>query len=171
LVVDPGGSVRLGEHCVIRGVLRVEAGATLSIGSRCYIGDGALISAGRDIAIGDDVLISHDVNIFDNDTHPADADERRQHFSGMIGIAPSRPVTIAAAPIRIGAGAWLGFGAAVMKGVNIGERCVVAARAVVVDDAPADCVVAGNPARVVRRAEDKTPAGGKGFWRKPRTAK
>ncbi len=172
LIVEPGGSLTLGEHCVIRGVLRVEAGASLKLGSRVYVGDHSLISAGQDIVIGDDVLISHDVNIFDNDTHPADAEERRAHFAGMIGIEAARPVTIASAPILIGSGAWIGFGAAVMKGVAVGARCVVAAKSVVTATTPDDSVVAGNPARVVRRGDGgQEPQIGRGLWRKPHTAK
>ena len=174
LIAEPGAKVTIGEHCVIRGVIRVEADAIFTLGARCYVGDHSLISVGRDVAIGDDVLISHDVNIFDNDTHPADPAERRAHFAGMIGIAPSRPLTIAGAPIRIGAGAWIGFGAAVMKGVDIGAETIVAAKAVVTSHAPAHSVVAGNPARVVRGEETASPeanASGRGFWRKPRTAK
>lgn len=54
-------------------------------------------------------------------------------------------------PVKIGANAWLGFECCVLPGVTIGDGSVVAARAVVVDDVPANTLVAGNPARVVRQ--------------------
>jgi acetyltransferase-like isoleucine patch superfamily enzyme len=57
------------------------------------------------------------------------------------------------APVRIGAGAWIGVGAFVSKGVTIGEDSIVAAASVVVDDVPPSSLVAGNPARVVRTLE------------------
>ena len=45
---------------------------------------------------------------------------------------------------------WIGQGASVLKGVNLGEGAIVAANAVVTKDVPANCAVAGNPARVIK---------------------
>ena len=59
----------------------------------------------------------------------------------------------APAPVHIGDNVWLGDGSCVLKGVTIGENSVVAARAVVVKDVPANVVVAGNPARVVKELD------------------
>ncbi len=54
--------------------------------------------------------------------------------------------------MRIGRRSWLGFSSAIMKGVVIGEETIVAAGAVVTSDVAPRSVVAGNPARRVRRA-------------------
>ena len=52
----------------------------------------------------------------------------------------------------IGDDVWIGnCGALILKGVTIGDRAIVAARSVVTKDVPPDCVVAGNPARVVKQ--------------------
>jgi acetyltransferase-like isoleucine patch superfamily enzyme len=53
-------------------------------------------------------------------------------------------------PVRIGDDAWVGFGAVILKGVEIGRGAVVAAGSVVASDVPEGTVVAGNPARVVK---------------------
>ena len=53
-------------------------------------------------------------------------------------------------PVRIGSGSWLGAGAIVLPGANIGRNVVVAAGSVVRGPVPDRCVVAGVPARVVR---------------------
>jgi maltose O-acetyltransferase len=53
-------------------------------------------------------------------------------------------------PVTIGKNVWLGAGSAILKGVNIGENSVVGFGAVVTDDVPPNCVVAGNPARIVK---------------------
>ena len=53
--------------------------------------------------------------------------------------------------VEIARGAWLGIGAVVCGNLRIGENSVVGARAVVTTDVPDRCVVAGNPARIVRR--------------------
>jgi tetrahydrodipicolinate N-succinyltransferase len=55
------------------------------------------------------------------------------------------------APIRIGVRCFIGGAAVIGPGVSIGDGAVVAAGAVVLRDVPGDCVVAGNPARVIRR--------------------
>ena len=62
--------------------------------------------------------------------------------------APSRGDTI------VGNDVWLGYGALVMPGVNIGHGAVVAAGSLVASDVPPYAIVAGNPARVVRRRYD-----------------
>jgi acetyltransferase-like isoleucine patch superfamily enzyme len=63
--------------------------------------------------------------------------------------ANPKPV-IATAPVKIGAHVWIGFNSIILKGVTIGDRSVVAAGSVVTKDIPADVLVAGNPARVIR---------------------
>jgi len=71
-------------------------------------------------------------------THPLDAARRRAWWEH-------------ARPITIGHGAWLGSGAIVLPGVSVGEEAVVGAGAVVTRDVEPRTVVAGNPARVIRR--------------------
>ena len=63
------------------------------------------------------------------------------------------------APVVIGDEVWVGFHAIILKGVTVGDRAIVAAGAVVTKDVPADAVVAGNPARVVKVL---SPAGADG---------
>ena len=52
--------------------------------------------------------------------------------------------------IKIGNNVWIGWGAIILKGVNIGENSIIAAGAVVVDDIPANSIAAGSPAIVVK---------------------
>ena len=54
-------------------------------------------------------------------------------------------------PVTIGDDVWIGANALILKGVSIGDRAIVGAGAVVTKDVAADVVVAGNPARVVKR--------------------
>ena len=53
-------------------------------------------------------------------------------------------------PITIGENVWIGCRALILKGVTIGDGAVVAAGAVVTKDVPANCVVAGNPAKIIK---------------------
>jgi acetyltransferase-like isoleucine patch superfamily enzyme len=67
-------------------------------------------------------------------------------------------------PVVIGDGAFLGVGSVILPGVAIGERAYVAAGAVVTKNVPANAVVAGNPARIIKRWDERGQR-----WMKPGT--
>jgi acetyltransferase-like isoleucine patch superfamily enzyme len=67
-------------------------------------------------------------------------------------LGPASVRNHAGAPIILEDGAWIGAGAIILPGVTVGTRAVVGAGSVVVKDVPAGSIVAGNPARVLRRA-------------------
>jgi acetyltransferase-like isoleucine patch superfamily enzyme len=106
--------------------------------------------------------------VFDNDTHPTDAAERRAHFRSILKLGARREFAVGARPVRIGRDCWLGFGAAVMKGVTLGEEVIVAAGAMVVSDVAPRTVVAGNPARPVRALGEEPKRSGLGVLRRGR---
>ena len=74
--------------------------------------------------------------------HPVDAKQRNQ------GIETSKPITI-------GNSVWIGAHATVCGGVTIGDHAVIGAGAVVLHDVPANTIVAGVPAKVIRKITDK----------------
>jgi len=108
-------------------------------GRNIHLGKGVFINAcccfqdQGGIWIGDHTLIGHRVVLATID-HDLDPDDRSIHC----------------APIRIGSRVWIGSGAIVTKGVTIGDGAVVAAGAVVTKDVPANTVVGGVPARVIK---------------------
>ena len=110
----------------------VSGWGRLRIGDRVFINVGTTLLSVVEIVIGDDVAMANEVYVMDSNSH------------GVEG----RPAV--EAPVRIGAGTWLGARSMVMPGVTIGKRVLVAAGAVVTRDVPDDVLVAGNPARVVR---------------------
>lgn len=100
--------------------------------------NGAGMQAYTHINIGPRCILGSAV-IFDSDFHALEPSRRHD---------PDAPV--ACAPIEIGENVWIAGQTAILKGVTIGENSVVAYRAVVVGDVPANVVVAGNPARIVK---------------------
>jgi len=85
---------------------------------------------------------------------PFDPEGRRREIERAVSSSPRRLRGEAEArPIRIGANVWIGFDSCVLPGVTIGEGSIVGARSVVAEDAPPYTIVAGNPARVIRRLE------------------
>jgi acetyltransferase-like isoleucine patch superfamily enzyme len=114
----------------------------LSIGNGSFLGHNCALTIAKQVQIGDHCLIAGGVRITDFDGHPLDAHERRA--GGTFAADSVRPVII-------GNDVWIGHGAVILKGVHVGDRVVIGACAVVTHSVPADTVVAGNPARVIKR--------------------
>ncbi|MFT7289241.1 MAG: acetyltransferase-like isoleucine patch superfamily enzyme, partial [Halieaceae bacterium] len=147
-VIISGPNIHIGDcftavaepmHRVEIGVWGREVGAgTVRIGDGVLISPGSRISASDEISIGNGVMMANGTYITDSDWHTVYDRTRRAET---------------ATPVHIGDNVWLGDHATVLKGVSIGENSVVAARAVVTRDVPANVIVAGNPARVVRELD------------------
>jgi maltose O-acetyltransferase len=144
------GVIRIGNDC--NAWARAEANylatfspdAAITIGSNVRL-NGAGIQAARSITIGDDCILGS-CTIVDTDHHSVEVDRRQGSATPM------------SAPIVIEDNVWIAGMAAVLKGVRIGRDSVVGFGAVVSADVPAGVVVAGNPARVVRRLYDRGEA-------------
>ena len=95
------------------------------------------------MTVGDDCILASCI-IVDTDYHSVEVDRRQQG-----SVVKSRPVVI-------GHNVWVAGRATVLKGVTIGDDSVVGFGAVVTTDVPAGVVVAGNPARVVRKLYDES---------------
>jgi acetyltransferase-like isoleucine patch superfamily enzyme len=115
-----------------------EPGAKLVIGSDFGMTGGSVICA-QSVTIGDRVIVGSNTIITDTDFHPLDAERRRQ--------VPQEGAT---APLVIEDDVFIGMNVLILKGVRLGAGCVVGAGSVVTGDVPAEAVVAGNPARIVR---------------------
>ena len=112
----------------------------ISIGSYSIINPGVRITSASEIRIGESCMLAMDCYLSDADWH--DLNHRI--------YAPGSAV-----PITLGDNVWIGDGALVTKGVSIGDNSIVGAKAVVTKDVPANSVVAGNPARVVKELSDE----------------
>ena len=113
----------------------VVDGGKLILGRNSYMNE-SLIQCANSITIGDNCAIAPDVLIQDTDFHPI-LDENGNE----------KPMS---KPIVIGNKVWICAKSTILKGVTIGDGAIVAAGAVVTKDVPERCVVAGNPAKVVR---------------------
>jgi len=147
------GAIVIGNH------VSCYAGCSFAIGENghCMVGDftllnGALIMAEEKIDIGSYCLISWGVGIADSDFHPLEPAQRlidAQALAPFFKDRPPRP-RLTTAPVKICNNVWIGMNAVILKGVTIGDNSVVAAGAVVTKSVPANTVVAGNPAAVVK---------------------
>ncbi len=141
--------IRIGRDTLIGPHVSISAGMVpgqtmvtdpvVRIGDRCMIGRGSHIVGHFEIDIGDDVHTGPYVYITDQNHGYEDPDQ-------VVHVQwPSDD------PVRIGAGSWLGTGVVILPGSRLGRNVVVGAGAVVRGTFPDHCVIAGVPARIVRR--------------------
>jgi carbonic anhydrase/acetyltransferase-like protein (isoleucine patch superfamily) len=141
------GRIVIGDNVRLSGKPSIafgRAGAAppeLVIGDGTFVGHGCGFFVARSVRIGRHCLLAGGALIYDLDGHPLDAADRR-------AALPTPPEQVA--PVALGDDVWVGAGAVILKGVTVGDRAIIAARSVVTRDVPPDCVVAGNPARVVK---------------------
>ncbi len=147
--------------------VRIGHGATVYLGTMFDVGtrgrvsigeftliNGAWIICDSLVEIGDFTLISWNVVLMDTYRLPVDPLARRRELRRLPFMASRRPLAeTKAQPIRIGRNVWIGFDCCVLPGVTIGEGSIVGARSVVTEDVPPYTIVAGNPARIIRRIQ------------------
>lgn len=145
-------SISFGKNTYVRGDFFIfEHGGKIQIGDYSYVGEGTRIWSAASITIGNRVLISHNVNIFDSDTHPIDNYEaRHKQFINIITTGRHGYIDLNERPIIIEDDVLISCQSIILSGVKIGKCAVVAAGSVVTKDVPDYAVVAGNPAKVIR---------------------
>jgi acetyltransferase-like isoleucine patch superfamily enzyme len=143
-------AVKIGRQTLFMGEINlVRRGASVEIGDWTFIGPAAKLWSMNTITIGSRVQISHGVHVFDNNSHSLSAADRSRGFERFQTVGLNQDEPVAYSSVRIEDDVWIGFIAAIMKGVTVGQGAVVGASSVVTKDVPPYTVVAGNPARKV----------------------
>ncbi len=112
-----------------------DFGKNMAIGRNVFINSGCCFQDQGGIELGDGCMIGHQVVI-----------ATLNH-----DLAPERRAGMRAAKVTLGKNVWVGAHATVLPGVTVGDNAVIAAGAVVAKDVPANAVVAGVPAKVIRK--------------------
>lgn len=145
--------ITIGSNSHIYGNLTVYSYAgEISIGNYCSLGDNSRIVSGKAIRIGNRVMIAHNVNILDNNSHPIDAALRHEDFKSNYGSG-MKQYDLHAEEINIQDDVWIGFNSIILKGVTIGKGAIIGAGSVVTKNVEAWTVNVGNPARCVYKLE------------------
>ncbi len=127
-VTGVNGTIKIGENCDLNGTCMV-AYDEIEIGNYCQFASSSIIS--------------------DTDFHSIKSDVRLAQMKGLSFSFDD----IKKKKIKIGNNVWFGWGTIVLKGVTIGDNSIIAAGAVVVKDVPANVIVAGNPATIVKQID------------------
>lgn len=137
-----------GENIYIEPPFRCDYGCNIYIGENFYANFDCIILDVCNVRIGDNVLFGPRVNIFAA-SHPIDASVRNS------GLEYGKEV-------KIGNSVWVGGNTVINPGITIGDNVIIGSGSVVTKDVQSNVIVAGNPARVIRKITDKD----KEFWEK-----
>ena len=114
----------------------------ISIGAKTVLGQECTISAYQHVSIGRECVIADRVMLIDFD-------------HGMVEVErPVRLQGIYMRDVRVGNNVWIGYGACILRGVTVGDNAVIGTNSVVTRDVPANAVVGGVPARVLRMRDE-----------------
>ncbi len=151
----PSAEISMGEGCKInsnflsnliglyqRTILIARGNGKILLGDRVGI-SGTTLYARERIEIGDNSIIGANCKIFDNDFHSLDTQERiNDVFDNLV-----------TKPVKIGKNVFVGCNSILLKGTVIGDNCIIGAGSVVHGVFEDNCVIAGNPARVIKKQE------------------
>jgi maltose O-acetyltransferase len=127
---------KVGKRVSVRPSFYCDYGYNIELGDHVFINFNCVFLDCAPIIVGNNVLFAPAVQLY-TATHPLDVKTRTADLES-------------AHPIRIEDNVWVGGGAVVLPGVTVGANSVIAAGSVVTKDIPANVVVAGNPAKVIR---------------------
>lgn len=131
-----GGFVWLGNGTKIR----CHEGE-VEIGAKTVFGQDCAISAYQRVRIGEQCVIADQAKFIDFDHRTAEVER------------PIRRQGIYKRDVEVGSNVWIGYAACILRGVRVGDNAIVGANAVVTEDVPANAVVGGVPARLIRMRE------------------
>jgi acetyltransferase-like isoleucine patch superfamily enzyme len=137
-----GAEVRFGRFVWIGDGSKIRCHeGEVEIGEKTVMGQGCTISAYRRVRIGRECVIADRAMFIDFD-------------HGVVEVErPIRQQGIYMRDVEVGSNVWIGYGACVLRGVRVGDNSIVGTNSVVTKDVPANAVVAGIPARVIRMRE------------------
>jgi acetyltransferase-like isoleucine patch superfamily enzyme len=148
--ICPGVQFEIGKHAKLHigrwawvghgSKLRVHEGE-VRIGAKTVIGQECTISAFQHVSIGRECIVADRVMLIDFD-------------HGVVEVErPIRLQGIYKRDVRVGHNVWIGYGACILRGVTVGDNSVIGTSAVVTKEVPANAIVGGIPARVIRMRE------------------
>jgi acetyltransferase-like isoleucine patch superfamily enzyme len=148
LEVGPRATLELGRWTWVGHGCKIRSHeGTVSIGAKSVLGQECTISSYQHVSIGRECVIADRVMLIDFD-------------HGVVEVErPIRLQGIYKRDVDVGHNCWIGYGACILRGVTIGDNAVIGTSAVVTRDVPANAVVAGVPARILRMREAPTRMG------------
>src|SRR5215218_3947398 len=142
LKVEPRGEIRFGRFVWIGDGTKIRCHeGVVEIGEKTVMGQECTISAYKRVRIGEQCVIADRAMLIDFD-------------HGVVEV--ERPIRVQGIYKRdciVGSNVWIGYGACFLRGIRVGDNAIVGTNSVVTRDVPANAVVGGVPAKVIRIRE------------------
>jgi acetyltransferase-like isoleucine patch superfamily enzyme len=145
LQIGRRGEIRFGRFVWIGDGTKIRCHeGVVEIGDKTVLGQECTISAYQRVRIGEQCVIADRAMFIDFD-------------HGVVEVErPIRQQGIYKRDVEVGSNVWIGYGACILRGVRVGDNSIVGTNSVVTRDVPANAVVAGIPARIIRMREAPT---------------
>jgi acetyltransferase-like isoleucine patch superfamily enzyme len=152
LKIEPRAEIRFGRFVWVGDGTKIRCHeGVVEIGAKTVMGQECTISAYQRVRIGEECVIADRAMFIDFD-------------HGMVEVErPIRRQGIYKRDVEVGNNVWIGYGACILRGVSVGDNAVIGTNAVVTKDVPANAVVGGIPARIIRMREAPSEL----RWRRP----
>ena len=139
LQVARGARIELGRFVWVGDGTKIRCHeGVVEIGAKTVLGQECTISAYKRVRIGEQCVIADRAMFIDFD-------------HGVVEVErPIRAQGIYTRDVEVGSNVWIGYGACILRGVRVGDNSIVGTNSVVTKDVPANAVVAGIPARIIR---------------------
>jgi acetyltransferase-like isoleucine patch superfamily enzyme len=142
LQIGPKGEIRFGRFVWIGDGTKIRCHeGVVEIGDKTVLGQECTISAYQRVRIGEQCVIADRAMFIDFDHGVVDVER------------PIRQQGIYKRDTIVGSNVWIGYGACILRGVRVGDNAIIGTNSVVTGDVPANGVVGGVPARVIRMRE------------------
>ena len=142
--------IELGEFVTLYGTIQSQSGGQVVMGDYTRLGKGSIIRCVERVSVGSYTAIADNVVISDNGNHPIDPVFRRKMKEDALDGDMRLWKHSDHSPVIIGENVWVCEGARINRGVTIGDNAIIAAGAIVTKDVPANSIVAGIPAKVIK---------------------
>ena len=145
-------NIKIGDTCLLENNCTLyNKDSKISIGNRVYLGPNTNINCYLEIEIGDDVMFAWGCTVMDTNAHSLIWQQRiNDVMDWKKGWSAKDWSNVESKKIKIGNKCWVGFNSIILKGVELGEGCVVAAGSVVTKNFPPYSVIGGNPAILIK---------------------
>lgn len=152
----PGAKISVGRGSKISGFVATQTKESeVIIAKNVFIAGGTVLDCSLKIVIEQDVMISYQAIIQDCDNHPLALSKRKKDLQNYLKNGVVDVSGAAKKPVIIKRGAWIGARTIILKGVTVGEGSIIGAGSVVTKDVEPWTIVAGNPAKIVKRLEEE----------------
>jgi acetyltransferase-like isoleucine patch superfamily enzyme len=156
IIFNDGSSasdIELGEYVTIYGTIHSQSGGKVQMGDYTRLGNNSIIRSVEKVLIGSYTAIADNVVIADNGNHPIDPVFRRKMKEDTLDGPMRLWKNAEHAPVIIGENVWICENVRINRGVTIGDNSIIAAGAIVTHDVPANVIVGGLPAKIIKHID------------------